>query len=185
MKRFFILIAGIVLTLSVFAESLPACIDNVWYMLDTENLVAVVISRPEIKGINISFINEKKITKVEIPSEIKYYPSALEDKYMVCSVIGIGDKAYYGNTDIKEVVLPEGIGFIGDYAFAECKALKKIVIPFSVKEIGEYAFANCKKLRTVQFKNSLGAQARNKSWFVGTKATIESVLMPDESISIP
>ena len=52
----------------------------------------------------------------------------------------------YFDSDIDELVIPEGVERIGAYACANCKNLNKIHFPQSLKEIGTGAFWNCEKL---------------------------------------
>ena len=73
---------------------------------------------------------------------------------------------------------------IAKYALEGQKKLKSLYIPASVQEIGDCAFANCRRLRHIYFDSSLGANADRKSWLKGTKADIQFVLKPGESVSI-
>ena len=88
-----------------------------------------------------------------------------------------------GKNHIKEITLPETLKTIGDRAFFGLQ-IKQITIPASVIEIGEYAFANCAKLKHVLFQSPLWTKAGKETWFAGTGATIESILMPGESVHI-
>ena len=97
-----------------------------------------------------------------IPEEIKYKDKA-SGKYIPVPVISIAESA-----------------------LANQKKLKSLYIPASVQGIGDYAFANCRHLRRVYFASAqMAAKAGSTTWLSGTKASIESVLMPGESISIP
>ena len=62
---------------------------------------------------------------------------------------GIGTRAFYRCSYLKNVTLSDGIGGIGDEAFAECTQLKSITIPGSVSRIGEKAFYKCNGLVSV------------------------------------
>lgn len=44
------------------------------------------------------------------------------------------------DTELTEIVIPQGVTQIDSYAFAGCANLKSVIIPDSVKVIGEYAF---------------------------------------------
>ena len=54
-------------------------------------------------------------------------------------VASIGKNAFYGNTTITSVILPETVVNIGLQAFAKCTALKEVAMPY-VKAIGNEAF---------------------------------------------
>ena len=49
----------------------------------------------------------------------------------------------------KNTVIPNTVTSIGDYAFYGCEELKEITIPASVTSIGDYAFQECTSLTTV------------------------------------
>ncbi len=53
------------------------------------------------------------------------------------------------NTEIKELVIPDGVTSIGDYAFYNCSGLTTVTIPNSVTSIGEHAFYDCSGLMSV------------------------------------
>ena len=67
----------------------------------------------------------------------------------------IKSMAYYGNTNIKKVVIPSSVTKIGDLAFHSCSNLTEIDIPASVKTIGKAAFQNCTSLSKVTLHNGL------------------------------
>ena len=94
-----------------------------------------------------------------IPETIKYKDKA-SGKFIQCPVVSIAEYALEGQ-----------------------KKLKSLYIPASIQEIGDYAFANCRRLRHVYFGSSeMGAKAGNQNWLSGTKANVEFVLMPGESV---
>ena len=95
-----------------------------------------------------------------IPEIIKYKDKA-SGRYIECPVVSIAKYALEGQ-----------------------KKLKRLRIPASVQEIGDYAFANCRHLRYIYFDSSLGANAGKMNWLSGTKANIEFVLLPGESVSL-
>ena len=63
----------------------------------------------------------------------------------------------YNNSNVKKVVIEDGVTSIGNSAFNECISLTSITIPDSVTSIGSYAFYNCKNLKTISLscKSSL------------------------------
>ena len=58
----------------------------------------------------------------------------------------IDEYAFYGCSDITEIILPDGITAIPDNAFYGCSSLQNMEIPDSVRTIGENAFYGCSGL---------------------------------------
>lgn len=65
-------------------------------------------------------------------------------------VMGIGEKAFAGWSDLKSVTIPEGVEKIGDSAFADCTHLSRVVFPSSVWDVGSNAFSGT-ALKTLVF----------------------------------
>ena len=61
---------------------------------------------------------------------------------------------YLNGTQLKDVVIPDGVTTIGSGVFAGCN-LTSITIPDSVTSIGSYAFANCLYLKEVKLPSSI------------------------------
>ncbi|MGN0498476.1 MAG: leucine-rich repeat protein [Acutalibacteraceae bacterium] len=78
----------------------------------------------------MSFVGEDEFLSV---------PDEIEGR----AVTGINEGAFYGNTYLREVGLPDSLVSIGDYAFADCTNLTEVGAKNpSVKSIGNYAFYN-------------------------------------------
>ena len=60
----------------------------------------------------------------------------------------IGDKAF-SRSNIKSVIIPEGVTYIGVEAFDSCRSLTSVSIPSTLSEIAENCFSGCQKLKTV------------------------------------
>ena len=71
-------------------------------------------------------------SEISIPKEIDGY-----------TVTAIAPYAFYNNSGIITVLIPEGVTSIGDKAFYNCSSLTSITIPDSVITIGEEAFSGC------------------------------------------
>ena len=69
----------------------------------------------------------------------------------------IGDNAFEGNSQISEVIIPDGIEKIGNGTFFNCSNLEKIRIPDSVKYIGNYAFKCCSRLESISLPYGITA----------------------------
>ncbi len=64
------------------------------------------------------------------------------------NTIGIANYAFYKNTKLTDVILPNSVKYIGEAAFAASK-INNVVIGSGVEIIGEQAFTACTNLSTV------------------------------------
>lgn len=103
---------------------------------------------------------EKTITKVtegmiegitQIGDYAFYNQSDLTTIEIPDTVTSIGDYAFYNCTGLSSVILPDGVTSIGEYAFRGCTGLISVTIPNSVTSIGEYAFYKCSSLEYIYF----------------------------------
>ncbi len=76
-------------------------------------------------------------------------------------------------TDVKRVIMPNGVESIGEYAFSYCHRLESIEIPSSVKYIGDWAFSHCVCLSRISMPASVKKIGR--SAFYGCKSLKEVV----------
>jgi hypothetical protein len=83
--------------------------------------------------------------------EIEEYPEIIEipAKYKGKAVTKIGTSAFKNITEIKTVILPEGLGHISASAFRGCENLEQINFPSTLKGLGAQAFHSCKKLPSI------------------------------------
>lgn len=175
-------------------------------------------------------INADKITTIQIPDE--YKPANLDvdplpvteiaqnalatakGKALTTITIGknvkkIGDAAFSGCSNLRSIILPDGVTDIGINCFlgcssmvilelgsslrtisnnmvADCVSLEEINIPDTVTRIGSYAFARCTSLSTVTFggqntnRNSR-CEAINNGAFSGCTA-LESVTLTGRNL---
>ena len=59
------------------------------------------------------------------------------------------------NSNIKKVVIEDGVTSIGDSAFSDCRSLTDITIPGSVTSIGNGAFSGCSSLTDITIPSSV------------------------------
>ena len=78
-------------------------------------------------------------TKIVIPEKIEGKP-----------VRKINEYAFYENSYLEEIMLPNSLTEIGESAFEECISLENIMIPNSVMEIGDWAFTGCSNLKKIE-----------------------------------
>jgi len=70
-------------------------------------------------------------------------------------VTSIGKSAFFNNSRVTEVIIPDSVTAIGATAFRNCVALTKADIPDSVVSIGEKAFQGCSALKTVKLSQNI------------------------------
>ncbi len=61
---------------------------------------------------------------------------------------------WYLSSNVKKVIIKNGVTSIGDYAFEYCSSLMSVAIPDSVTSIGERAFYDCFNLKDVYYGGS-------------------------------
>ena len=64
----------------------------------------------------------------------------------------IGYGGFKGNSNLKNLILPEGVASVGGESFADCSSLQSIVFP-KTASVAAQALKNCKALTEVTFKN--------------------------------
>ena len=77
-------------------------------------------------------------------------------------IYSIGTSAFGGFTNLTTIQFPNSITDINSSAFVSCTSLERIVIPEGVNYLGQYVFDNCQKLRSIQISstvNSISEQA--------------------------
>ncbi|MBE6588834.1 MAG: leucine-rich repeat domain-containing protein [Ruminococcaceae bacterium] len=73
------------------------------------------------------------------------------------SVTKIGADAFFGCTELTELVLPETVTDIGSCAFLGCDSLESVVFPSTLVSIGEEAFQGCNRLTSLTLPASLAS----------------------------
>ena len=89
-------------------------------------------------------------------------------------VTNIGSSAFAGCSELTSVIIPENVVNIGDYAFQDCKKLAEITIPNGTIKLGEYVFYNCTALKDIQIADSV--TSLGYSVFSGCSSLIEITL---------
>ena len=177
-KLLFTILAALCCTVMAFANGIK--INNIYYILDDENLTATVTyggtetavpnGTPEYKG------------SITIPSTVSYN----RKDYRVRS---IGDNAFRNcNTVMGEplisVTIPEGVTSIGKNAFYRCSSDNSvIIIPSTVTSIEELAFCECQSL-TLMFQGkipgSLADDLFGYWWFNSQSISLPKIVVCDE-----
>lgn len=104
-------------------------------------------------------------------------------------ISGEGEMADYGfmndspfhDSDIKSVVIEDGVTSIGDTMFSDCDSLTDVVIPDSVTSVGCDVFRNCYLLKNIAIPD--GATKIDDGTFFGCYS-LTDVVIPDKVTSI-
>lgn len=91
-------------------------------------------------------------------------------------VTNISENAFQFCENLTKVTLPGSVTEIEDMAFLECTSLSEILIPGSVKTIGFNVFDGCSSLRTITLQN--GIETIRGGVFNGC-TNLKSVVFPD------
>ena len=70
-------------------------------------------------------------------------------------VTNTGGYTFYECSNLESVTIADSVTAIGRYTFYECSSLKSVTIPDSVTSIGEWAFYACTDLTSVNIPNSV------------------------------
>jgi hypothetical protein len=80
-------------------------------------------------------------------------PSTIND----LPVTSIGDDAFFHDTSLTNVTIPDSVTSIGSSAFYDCVSLASIAIPGGVSNIGDYAFDSCVSLPCVTIPSGVSS----------------------------
>ena len=96
-------------------------------------------------------------------------------------VTSIGNCAFADCSSLTSVTIPNSVTGIGNWAFFQCSSLTSATIPDSVTSIGEDAFNGCKSLTSVTIPNSVTSIANGA---FSNCSSLTSVTIPDGVTSI-
>lgn len=105
--------------------------------------------------------NLENLTEVVIPSNVKVIaPRVFANSQMRTLILNeglevISDEAFYKCTRLKEIVIPDTVKYIGKLAFFNCRGAKNIVIGKGVSVIDERAFWNCDNVINIIFRGTI------------------------------
>lgn len=130
---------------------------------------------------DISFINDlllkSKGGKGKIIA-VDLYNTLIDKSYGTDEEI---DKSMFGNTLIKNIILPKYTRSIGWDAFRNCIQLETIQIPSKVSYIGASAFNYCTSLKTITFEGNSLTHIDNWAF---SDCPIKSIYIPASVIQI-
>lgn len=136
-------------------------------------------------GILLSYNGSE--SHVEIPSSVKHIDNAFYENSTVTSVhipdtvLSIGSTAFCQCSQLQSVTMEEGVTSIGQSAFSNCKSLTSIQIPDSVASIGQGAFFGCSSLKEIHIPEGITSIEAHA---FRTCTSLTSLHLPDSVTSI-
>ncbi|MBR6643570.1 MAG: leucine-rich repeat protein [Lachnospiraceae bacterium] len=73
-------------------------------------------------------------------------------------------------SEIKNIVIEEGVSVLGNFIFRNCSSVLSVELPKSVTAVGTNSFSKCKRLTEITFTNSLISIGKNA--FAGTNISV-------------
>ncbi len=120
----------------------------------------------------ISFSGENNL---KIINKSAFENCDLQESVDLTAACVVGDYAFAGNTDMKEVSFSETLLSIGQYAFAGCKGLTSVKNESSKVKFGAYAFTACESLENFY----VNAAVLPEGMFYECKSMTKVVIGPD------
>ena len=136
MKKFFILIAATLTSLTILANGVE--IDGIYYLLDEAELSATVTYMGE------DYNTDNKYTgRIIIPETVT------DEGGITYTVTKIGDRAFYKCNTVKYIKIPNTVTTLGGSSFCYCYALEQLIIPASVTGVYAYLFTGMSTTRDI------------------------------------
>lgn len=110
-------------------------------------------------------------TEIQSFNELKYFTG----------LTALDANAFYDDSNLCKIALPDGITTIEDQAFFRCSSLKDIAIPNSVTKIGDSAFNNCNSLVDIALPSGIVTIGDSAFW---NCTSLRSITLPQNIITI-
>lgn len=82
-------------------------------------------------------------------------PETFERDGIRYKVVSIGQGAYKGNTELRNINIPDSVVSIQDEAFADCTNLEYVSLNDCLSELGNNVFCNCTSLEKIVIPDSI------------------------------
>lgn len=108
-------------------------------------------------------------------ADIPWYPYSSNIKAVVIEegITRVGNLAFYKCRYLKNVTIPDSVTVIGDRAFSDCYSLDGIMIPMNIKTICDNAFDSCPSLTEIFYEDS---QEQWDTLSIGENACLEKAV---------
>lgn len=120
------------------------------------NNTAVVVISYKGTAADVTIPSRYKGKPVTVIDHTAFYNnSAVTSVTIPDSVTAIPDYAFGYCSQLTNISIPNSVTFIGFSAFNSCTSLKSITLPSSLSTIQSYAFYNCENLKTIRIPVSV------------------------------
>lgn len=120
------------------------------------NNTAVVVIRYKGTAADVTIPSRYKGKPVTVIDHVAFYNnSAVTSVTIPDSVTAIPDYAFGFCSQLTNISIPNSVTFIGFSAFNSCTSLESITLPSSLSTIQSYAFYNCGNLKTIRIPVSV------------------------------
>lgn len=89
------------------------------------------------------------------------------------SLLELGEEAFWGCSNLEEVVFSKNLQIIKGGCFTRCSKLKELKLPHSLIHIEECAFDRCYNLENIEFSNNLREIGEDAFWFCSNLKKVE------------
>lgn len=120
------------------------------------NNTAVIVISYKGTAADVTIPSRYKGKPVTVIDPVAFYNnSAVTSVTIPDSVTAIPDDAFGFCSQLTNISIPNSVTFIGFSAFNSCTSLKSITLPSSLSTIQSYAFYNCGNLKTIRIPVSV------------------------------
>ena len=144
---------------NVSYDSFNGCAELEKFIIDKDNLVfRSDITHSLIEKFNNKLVVATKNTQldgVEIIGQKLFKSSQLKELVLPEGIKEIEPYAFYNCALLEKVVLPQSLEVIGESAFKDCVSLRKIDLPSKVRVLEKEVFANCFRLEEIKVNGDI------------------------------
>lgn len=120
------------------------------------NSLKRVVLPETVLSIQNAFMNCSQLKDINLPSSLKGRVCLEGTKIRELDIPkGVTSITLENCSELRKVILHEGLKRIEPYGFSSNQKLRKIIIPNTVVEIGEAAFGRCSSLQTIKLPNNI------------------------------
>lgn len=138
----------------------PKTIENVIFGDNVRNIPQYAFVACEVSSISLpssvrtigayAFNGCEKLTEVITPSIKDWLNISFEDAS--ANPTSITKKLTCDGSEVRRLVVPEGVNRINAHAFVNCESIVTVSLPSGIESVGEYAFDGCAALQRFNFQ---------------------------------